>query len=363
MAIVAVATAAAAAPPGRKADLMLKEDGLEVYRVRDAAPACARVSEKESARARDLLRPGGALENARKNLTGATATKSPGLTVFFDDLERQRIPHSSFFIPDYAGAPTILLDCAVTTSRFLPSSLGHEMVHFDLARAGIPSWFEEGIAQVIETGLGGARPDAATGELALRSKLPLLIDDRRPLADSSTYPLAYLFVKYLTAQFGDEGLLHAMVTADPSAAAGCAQGSPFERMVCRGRSFLTARGLGREQMERFTRAGLLRYFALALTLQHENYPYYQVPDWQGFKSAAPSWKELNSAELRPGEFQRVSAEEFPFAHPPSGLEIYRVFSNAKSYRIVPVVPSEPSAAPPRRGAYDREYVLILKPLP
>jgi hypothetical protein len=155
------------------------------------------------------------------------AIKKRKITILIDDFSSFAGHHpeyASYFIHD-ADGPVIGLDCssAIARSYWLPS-LAHEMVHALLDGKGMDSWWEEAVAQSVESEVGGEQPGLALQDLGNSKRIPILLDQRRPLPDHDAYAISYLFGKYLRAMFGgwptlsNDVLFHCRLAARDGAA-------------------------------------------------------------------------------------------------------------------------------------------------
>lgn len=328
----------------RSAKLLLQAEQLKIYQFESSSAECMNSGGESAGQIKQLLGPGSPGSNLKKDFTKLMGKAFPliqknGLLVFFDRLKDHNISSSAFFLRNYPGRsePAMLLDCSLINNRYLAPALAHELVHYQFRKENIPSWFEEGLAQTLEFQSGGEHPQNSLSLLSENEKLPSLFDLSRPLRNKLSYPLSFLFLRYLTDQFSavspqGTGLIAAMLDSDPK----LCSGTTWEEMICRGRNFLIKAQAPKEQIHRFTPKGLLRYFALALTLNHQKFHYYSISDWMGFKNFTQEWPTEGLA-LGPGQFLRFSVKNFPlqFLNSDKEVEVYRVLSNADSYEIIP----------------------------
>jgi len=327
----------------RAAKLLLQAEQLKIYQFQDDNSDCANSGSNTALKIKQLLGSGSIIEKDFKTLIGKSLPliEQTGLLIFFDRLKSQNISNSAFFLRNYPGRsePALLLDCSLINSHYLAPAIAHELVHYQFRKENIPSWFEEGVAQTLEFQRGGEHPQNSLISLSAASEFPSIFDMSRPLKSQLSYPLSFLFVRYLTDQFssrGDShtssGLIAAMLNPDRKLCAG----TFWEQMICQGRIYLTKTKAPPEQIRRFTAKGLLRYFALALTLNHQKFPYYQISDWMGSKSDDRDWAPKDLV-LAPGQFIKFSAKNFPehFKNPDSDVEVYRILSNKDSFEVIP----------------------------
>jgi hypothetical protein len=210
------------------------------------------------------------------------------ITILIDDFSSFAGNHpeyASYFIHDNSG-PIIGLDCSssVAESYWLPS-LAHEFTHALLDGDGVESWWEEGIAQLMENDIGGEQPNLSLKHLERAKTLPLLRDIERPLPRHENYAISYLFVNYIRHMFNDWLTLSAMTL--PSTQSECESQTDFvSKIACRGLKNLTLSMdktdiLASSQM---TPKLILDHFWIALTLNDLTNAELQINEWKGFDS-------------------------------------------------------------------------------
>jgi hypothetical protein len=172
---------------------------------------------------------------------------------------------------------------------WLPS-LAHEFTHALLADQGVESWWEEGIAQMIEAEAGGRQPEITVRSLELANHLPTpsLLETARPLHNREQYAISYLFARYIYANCGEWKALRVLTGTDSSYPAGrkgdlAALAKHLAGWV-ETESKTNHSALTKEILlppEKMTRNGLLRFFYMSLILNSPSYPRYQIPGWRG----------------------------------------------------------------------------------
>jgi hypothetical protein len=231
---------------------------------------------------------------------------------------------------------TIGLDCTLASRAYWLPSLAHEMTHALVDNQMLQSGWEEGLAQFMEHNAGGDVPDLSLATLRLASVLPTVLETRRPLPSHESYGITYAFVSYVYQQFGGWPVLQAMTSANT---AGCEAEDFLSRIACRGRRFLQqGQGVSTRMIrpplgaDKMTRAGLLRYFYVALALNDPVVPSYSISGWNGF-ATIPAIPSVSS--LEPGQaviFTQLSS----LGSLSSELEGYQVLLNAAgAFRIFP----------------------------
>ena len=97
--------------------------------------------------------------------------------------------------------------------------------------------------------------------------------------------------------------------------------------------FLKSKG---KKIARFTTKGLIRFFAVSLTMSHSVRSEYSVPMWEGF-TASPLTHAPKNTVLKPWQILRLDSSSFVGKKitGQDGIEIYRVLASQNSYRIFP----------------------------
>jgi hypothetical protein len=255
------------------------------------------------------------------------------LTIAIDDFTSFAGPKPAFtsYFVHGAQGPIIGLDCSSRARReYWHASLAHELVHALFDGQDTQSWWEEGIAQLVEREAGGVQPELDLRYLEDARTLPGLLVTRRPLPDRLSYAMSYLFASYVRASFGGWEILKAMNRPVDD----CAGSAAFiSRLSCRGWRALTDPFIAQRfadsvlRPDKMTPAGLLRYFYVALTLDDPIEPKYRIPGWNGFKAMPYGSLEQR---LKPGQATVLRSEQALEAldQVDRDLEVYRVLADA-----------------------------------
>jgi hypothetical protein len=253
------------------------------------------------------------------------------VTLFIDDFNNFAGPRpdfSSYYIK-IEGQPVVGISCgALFRSYWLPT-LVHEFTHALSDGRNLESWFEEGLAQNLENEIGGAQP-----ELTLKALkgFPSLLETRKPLPSKESYAINQLFVRYIRTMAGGWDILKAMTLAEPK----CVETDFLSRIACRGKFYLEGPTfrihnspeilLGPDKM---SRQGLLRHFAVAMTLNGLGTEKYFIYNWAGLE--IPLKPQLQV--LQPGQFQAWTDEK-PYLNLNQNLEFYRVLVNERDEFVI-----------------------------
>jgi len=330
---------------------------VPTYLFQSAVNSCA-ISEKEVGDAiSGILAQDGIVFNSLKQMftDPAKLLSSLNLSIVVEDFGDMRNTYASFYLSPQQGysSPYILLDCSQNSRGYWTASLAHELTHALLASQRLDSWFEEGIAQMIEVQAGGYEPKLAVQLLSQQNEIPPLFDLRRPLVGHPIYAHTYLFAKYVASQFGGWETLRAMVgLGDPG---NCAINLPgLERATCYGQNSLISRAMN-EIAEKMTPGGIFRFFAVAETLNLSSFPLYSIADWTGFSNAPGSLPAM----LGPGQIARVNPTNVINLPINPQLEAYSVRSDGiENFNIT----SANSAADVIDSTgYSINYYLIINP--
>lgn len=255
------------------------------------------------------------------------------LSVFLDDLGAQKIQHSALFLRDYPtpGASAIVLNCDPSARKYWAHSVAHELSHFQMAHMNVDSWYEEGVAQLIELESGGIQPTLSVEKLARTTEpLPALLENSRPLGNLLSYPMSLLFLRYISDQFGGDAVIYEMIKDTSSS---CEQSQFWARAVCRGAKYVEARKDLANKKMRFTEKGLIRYFAVALGMNHSSDKVYSISDWSGFYGRP----RFESGPMSGGKIAFLTTNQFRKSEiqPSQDIEIYRLQSSDSTFQIFP----------------------------
>jgi hypothetical protein len=287
--------------------------------------------------------------------TSALATMR--IVIAIDSFAEGRLQFASFHLPNFPepGSFYIGLDCHPISRNYWKHSLAHELTHVLNTRLKITSWADEMAAQLVEDASGGNLPLQSVGRLASAARIPYLFDTGQPFVNSSTYGLVYLFGSYLTSIGGRE-LVQAFLgyRTHPK----CVQTDFYEAAVCRAHAYLTSRDGRWDFAEKMTPKGLLRHFAIALTLNHRAERDYYIPFWSGLLGTKPDLTDAIDATLAPGEFQRFAVKGFNLAAIPLSYEVYLVRRGIKGFEIITREELEKGPLPEAREPSD-EFFLVL----
>ncbi len=163
------------------------------------------------------------------------------VVVLVNDFRQDLLTYRSYYqaSPDDPNGGLIWIDCSERTTRAAQSILAHELTHALLDPAGVPIWFQEGAAQVIEEAAKGKEPVERRIPALRRARvMPLLIQEHA-LVDEASYGLTFLFMKYMLRHFKQDLFLKA-VTLDPLPPGGSCIDSlgDLAKIACRGKAWL-----------------------------------------------------------------------------------------------------------------------------
>lgn len=230
--------------------------------------------------------------NSRNRILRLASANEKPLTIMIDDFtgkRDERAPFASYFLREPFQA--IGLDISDFSIAYWLPSLAHEFTHALLADQGIESWWEEGLAQMIEAEAGGRQPEMTVRSFELADHLPLqnLLETARPLHKREQYAISYLFASYLHSKCGGWAALRAMTGAQTDRPANRA--SDLSALAKRLASWVESESKSNQAAaavkaiqltpEKITRNGLLRFFYMSLILNTPSYPRYQIPSWGG----------------------------------------------------------------------------------
>ena len=240
------------------------------------------------------------------------------LTVILDDFGADRFVNWSFYKADFPnnGEATIFLDCHPLTQTFYRSILAHELTHAVLYGRKIEMWFQESLAQLLETEAGGVRPAANVLKGLSESPVtPALLVDR-VLKNSGEYAVTFLFGKLIFQKESHRGGWNLVKDF-------LAQ----EDLVNHERAGLL------ERLAKFiqtTPADLLRDFAESLILGPQASLSIRLKDWKGFVN----FKEILSVKnLAGGAFILVKDDSVNMKINPL-LEKINIMSIAQTKAVI-----------------------------
>ncbi len=260
------------------------------------------------------------------------------LNILIEDLGEGRKEFSSIYLPRVKGVngPVIVLDCAVASQMFWQSSLAHELTHALLHRYNVDSWFDEGVAQMMETQAGGIQPEYRISQFSSARENPTLLELRHPFPSGDAYAFSYLFFKYLHAQFGGWGTLQAMVGLDGNDSPCDWNPEFFKKSLCHAQRYLRDTTDLSQLAEKMTPKGILRFFSVAMTMANEDVPIYSIPGWNGYS------QPLKQKKVKPYSF--VGIKNRP-SHPlDPRLETYVILKSGIDFQIKPLAESEAEGA-------------------
>jgi hypothetical protein len=277
------------------------------------------------------------------------------------------------------GDETIFLDCAPKSVLYWGPALMHDLTHVLLHRVWPGTrekdspeiWLDEGLAQLMEIEAGGEQPLKRIELFRSASEIPRLTETRRPFPEDSNYAMSFLFALYLRDRWAPlldkSQVLKAFVGLTPSQA--CDRDSSLKddlaRGACRLKELLISKNADAALVEKTTRSGLLRHFAVALVLNTDQFPLYWIPFWQGFREA-PVAKVLNLA-LAPDLIARHPVTQLsqllevvsrvpPATKPrPELYALKRPSTDAETFKIKPLMREEPLG--------EDELILFINPAP
>jgi len=321
-----------------------------VFEERTAREAMARFLRPDSALLRelDLLIPG-----------AFHKLKSANLHILIDDTKKRDSRHSAYFLGDYPkkNENAIILGCDLVSQSYWEKSLAHELVHLFLKQHKVPIWLNEGLAQLIEYNLGGIQPELRLKKFQDSALSPGLVDETGLFKDKNSYALSYLFVSYLFDNFGGWNLfIHILENADDR----CRSEIYWENFACLGQSYLAKKGkLALEK--RFTEKGLLRFFFIALSLNHPRHSYYHVSKWDGF-SGSLTEAVPGLLKLGPAQSIRLSSESFlkrKLGRKPDDLEIYRIVADDLRFQIFPLAQSKDALLVFKSDRITKDFFVVM----
>jgi hypothetical protein len=316
--------------------VVASDPSITVYVFRDAKTSCELDGGRLNSTFQELLKLESKVYQTLENLFEYpyASAQALGLTILIDDFGSNRKNFNSMYLPALPGhqGPVILLDCSIAAQVFWQSSVTHELTHALLHSENIDSWFEEGLAQLMEKDAGGVQPDREMELFRQTTLVPTLLEQRRPFPMGANYAITYLFLKYLKANFGDWPLLKAMTglsSVSTAADSTCRNKKTFyEHAVCLGQEFLMNDSPLSSLAEKMTPQGIFRFFSVAMTLNESSFPLYSIPDWKGFM------EPFDMKSLVPYSFSKVSVEHINSGFD-SRLESYFITQSGDRFSVAP----------------------------
>jgi hypothetical protein len=306
----------------------LSNSSASVFVFRSAIQSCALDLDAVRRQINDAFAKDSRVFEALKNISADPESEIAKLhlTFLIDDFGDQRTEYTSFYLRQPTGfsGPVIILDCALASRFYWLPSIAHELTHALLAKYKPEPWFDEGLAQMVEIAAGGFEPMRAEEILRSSEDPPPLFQQDWPLVGHDSYAMMYLFTTYLSANFGGWQTLRAF--AGLTDTENCHERDWKAAATCRARASLTNRNLS-NLAEKMTPDGILRFFAVAMTLNIPSFPMYAIPGWQGFLSAP---KSSVSQSLLPSQFERVQSID---KASPATLEDYLIESDGINFKI------------------------------
>lgn len=125
------------------------------------------------------------------------------VTLVIDHFENLYPERSSYFLENFPQTPKhiIALDCRLFSSPLLMSKLTHEMMHSFLHSFHLPIWFEEMVAQNVESDFNSDYLKSAKAYLSKRNYLSNPLKTEKPFSGSDRYAANLLLSEYLRQVF------------------------------------------------------------------------------------------------------------------------------------------------------------------
>lgn len=333
-------------------EIVLSETNIKVLIFKKAQSSCGISTANLQRKMQEMLSPSSSLWKKLDPLfpNSFRMVESQRLQILIDnfsDFGSENPIFASYFLR--RPLEVIGLDCSARAQAYWLPSLAHEITHALLADRNVESWFEEGLAQLIETQAGGQQPELTLNSLAAKAPAVLSVrEQRRPLPDRQSYAMSFLFTNYLHAAFGGWAVLREMITSAQSQ-------SSLDGLIAQAAP-VVPRGtlLGPDKM---TRAGLLRYFYMSLVMNNSEDKRYKIPGWEGFRQAPRSEVSTlirDQAAYREGP----QSPEFLSKMVAKGYEVYRVQMGSGGAYIVTAWHVGPTAQKPS-FLVQREFTLII----
>lgn len=349
---------AISAPPSRA---VVQIDRTPIYSLSmfsNLPPKCASIQEKARTDFGRFLQPDSALFQELNLLipNAFRELKKANLHIFIDEINAVTPEHSAYFIANYPkkSENAVILGCDQISQSYWEKSLAHELTHLLLRNHKIPTWFNEGLAQLVEHNLGGIQPELRLRRFQDATLIPALEGEAGLFKNKNSYGLSYLLVSYLFEHFGGWDLFSYILGNTNSR---CRSEVFWETLICQGQSFLAGSG----QDKKFTEKGLLRFFAIALSLNHPKYPLYQITKWGGF-TTSPGEAPLGLLKVGPAQVFLFDSASFVTKKLTKGskhLEIYRVVADDQRFQIFPLSHSKNALSVFNSQAVTNDFVVVI----
>ncbi len=283
-----------------------------------------------------LLTTNGRVFRALKNLFPDIESRVSKLSadIILDEY-KSHIFRSFYLRPSqYNERAIISLDTSARTRSYWGPLLAHEYVHALLAESGLPAWAEEMLAQLIEAEAAGTDPVSRLETLRTSNALPALFEQKRPLQDTQTYALTYLFGRYLKDNFGDWLGLQSLVFGSCGGSLNSKQEWSEQELFCRLQTEYKKNNPQFDAVfvDKMDREGLLRHFYSSLILNtytSSSQGLYYLAGWPGFNLSA---QKVQIPKLNPSQALVVSNIETIGFNPK--LEAYRYIQVGGRFRII-----------------------------
>ncbi len=240
---------------------------------------------------------------------------------------------SSFYINDSSlKIRMVSFDCQINSLKEWRALLIHELVHALLEDFLLPSWFEEGVAQILENDVGGKRPQQSVEKLHMSSKIPHLLEKSRPLQSSESYGLSFLFVNFIFHHWkGWELFPSILEIAQNGVKTNCPENDFLSMITCDLKNSLEIESIDLFTREKFTQNGIIRFFAAAFAAQSSKKSLLKIPYWKRMKKI-PDFISTQE-KLLPGDFRVFSGRIRPKLLD-TRLEFYQIFTRDKKIQIL-----------------------------
>lgn len=340
--------------PQTVTEVAVAESQIKIFVFNKALVSCGNSLSILQAQLAELLRQDSTLWLGLDSLfpNSYQQVKKQNIQILIDDFSDFGTD-SPVFASYYLRKPikAIGLDCSAHAQTYWLPSLAHELTHVLLADRGAESWWEEGLAQLNERHVGGLQPELSLRSIERALSVLSFRDLRRPLQSKQSYALSFLFARYVHTVFGGWPTLRGMIepVRDKDYLQGIAENGA---RAMRGLNTILP-------SDKLTKAGLMRFFYMALGMKDSQDPRYKIPGWSGFESLPTGIPIL---ALFPGQASLLSgSQEFNLtALLSKGYELYRVYEGAQGqYLIVPGASTKSGHGPTFSPA--REFILILNP--
>lgn len=246
--------------------------------------------------------------------------------ILIDDLSKSPTRIFRFYNHD---DKIIYLDCSLISQNYLYPSVAHEIAHAVLSNHNLEFWFEEMLTQLVENEFSGWVPRQSLTQLAQSPLLPSLFTADKDYGHWRDYAMSYLFGTYMFQYFGGYDIFRGILENLESGNSHSCQ-EHRERLFTAGRTYLKSKNAPDADVQRFTFAGLLRYFAVATHLNLPAFSFFRILGWEAPKeSFVPQQKTF---KLSPHQFIRIPVNTV-IEKISAELEIYLVEAGPGSFQI------------------------------